>query len=103
MSIEISDPTWYVAVQKSGSRFYAFVCAGGESYRTYKDTAKKHDINVVAEEFGVDDNTINRLEGFDEEDRRVEGEPPLKVLMDRLNCERELNPQSELLDLCRVS
>jgi len=103
MSIEISDPTWYVAVQEIGNRFYAFVGACGESYREYRTIAKKHGINVVAEEFGVDDNTINRLEGFDEEDRRVEGEPPLKVLMDRLNCERELNPQSELLDLCRVS
>jgi len=103
MSIETTDSTWYVAIQKFGNHFYAFVGAGGQSYRGYKDIANKHCINVVAEEFGVDDTTINRLEGFDENDRRVEGDPPLKVLTDRLNCERGLNPQAELSDLCRVS
>jgi len=97
----VDDNTWYVAIQKMGDRFYSFIGAGGESYRDYKSHALRHGIEVVAEQFGVDDNTINRVTGFDGEGRRVQGDSLLTRFVKRISSGEDLEVQEELSKLCQ--
>ncbi len=99
----VKDNTWYVAIVRgvnAASSANSFVAAGGENYRDYASHAKKYGMEIVAEMFGVDDQTVNRLTGFDENGRRVSEGGPLKDLVDKMNLGEQVCPQEELERLC---
>ncbi|MDD5193563.1 MAG: hypothetical protein PHF67_03165 [Candidatus Nanoarchaeia archaeon] len=98
----ISDETWYVAIAKFfASDYYSLIGAGGENYRGFKKIALPHGIEIVAEQFGVDDSQVNRITGFDENGKRTQ-KNPLGELVDRLNRGEQLNAQKELTAICFV-
>jgi hypothetical protein len=99
------DNTWYVAIQRFfGNTHYSFIGAGSESYRNFRPIAVKHQIEIVAERFGVSDLVVNRLTGFDGTDREVTSpeNSPLALLVQRLNQGEQLNSQEALDELCSV-
>lgn len=96
------DETWYVAIVRGAGGANSFIAAGGESYRDYAKYARKYGMGIIAERFGVDDATVNRLTGFDENGKRVSEGGVLKDLVDRINSEKQLNAQEELDKLCDI-
>ena len=100
------DNTWYVAithmVDLDGKRvggFSSFEGAGSSCYRDFKYVAKRNGVKIIAEQFDVDGRTINRLTGFDEQNRRT-NRFPLAELVRRLNSGEQLNTQEELAKMC---
>jgi len=93
------DNTRYIAITKFGNEYYSFVAAGSECYRNYAERAKKWGIEVVAEQFSISDEIINKLDGFDENLLQT-GKRPLRDLIDRLNEGKESNPKEALGRLC---
>ncbi len=100
------DNTWYVAVThmvnlegKGVGDFYSFIGTGSRYYRSFKGLAERNGIRIVAEQFDVDDRTINILTGFDKQKRRT-NKLPLAELVTRLNSGEQLNAQEELTKIC---
>lgn len=95
------DNTWYVGIFiGAGNEYYSFTGAGGRSYKNFKAHTKRHGINIVAEQFEIDDVVINHLTGFCP-DGRKNGRELLSELVNRLNAGESLDPQKELEKLCK--
>lgn len=97
-SIKTQDSTWYVAIIRMGKTFYPFIAAGGEAYRDYAQSAKRHGMEVVAEQFKVSNTRVNRLTGFDAIGKKT-GMAPLSDFVDRFNSNYS-SVQLELEKLC---
>ena len=95
--------TWYVAITKlaGGNRHSSFLAVGSKCYRAYKEVAGKNGVNVVAEQFDVDDETVDRIGGFDS--CSGTGKIPLRDLVLRADTESGLDIQKALADLCKSS
>ncbi len=91
--------TWYVAIKEYYGLFSSFIAAGGDGYRNYKGIAEKCGFKILAEEFGISDNTINRLTGFDENGKRTQRKF-LAELVFRLEKGEKFDVQKELSALC---
>jgi len=92
---------WYVAIMKSGGRYNAFTGAGSKFYRNWKKNAVRYRLEVMAERFGVSDEIVNHLDGWDSEGRhKLLGYAPLRSLVDRLNSGERLDIQKALDRLC---
>jgi len=99
-----NEGDWYIAIMRGISGIYSgFIAAGSESYRDWKALAQKRGMQVVAEQFGIKDMTLNRVTGFDEQGRRVDEEGDLGKLAKRLQEGEKIDPQVELDRLCAVA
>lgn len=97
------DNTWYVAISRMNNEFYSFICAGSKYYENFKTLAEKHGVHIVAEQFDVDDATMNGISGFDKDGKRIEGDSLLIDLTKRLSNGEKLDVQEELSNLCLTS
>lgn len=97
----VKDNTWYIAIQEGfGKLYYSFVGVGSESYSNFSEITARHGIKIVAERFEVNDETINKLSGFSEQGKRIEGDSLLIQLVKRLEAGEKLDVQAELDKLC---
>jgi hypothetical protein len=96
------DNTWYVAITKFAGMYSSFTGAGSNSYNKYAEIAKESGMMVVAEQFDVSDEAINRIDGFDENHQRVR-ESQLKIIIDRLNSGENVDVSVELGKICNSS
>jgi len=97
----MEDNTWYIAIMKVYV-YVPFVAAGSETYRDWKEMAEKYGMKVVAELFGVTDQQVNRMTGFDEKGNKTD-KTPLKDLADRLERGERFDVQSALQQLCQAA
>lgn len=94
------DNTWYVNISGiAPGHYYSFTGACGESYRGFVEIARSHGFDVLAEQFGISDGTMNRITGFDRNNQRT-GRNPLKELVDRINRNEVPDVQEALSKLC---
>ena len=97
------DETWYVAIMKMPSNWYdALVAVGSSFYRSFSNIAKRNGVEIVAEQFDVTDEQINRIEGFNENERKVR-ESSLTALVTRLNAGEQLDAKQELAKLVKAA
>lgn len=101
--MEKIDNSWYVAIERflgGNNRYYAFICAGGDSYRDYRElVVKNNGINIIAEQFKVSDDVLNKLNGLDKNGKKTLPNF-LFQLIQRLNAGENIDAQQELSDLC---
>jgi len=92
------DNTWYVAITEFAGRYSSFIGAGSNFYKDYAKLGKELGIIVVAEQFNVSDETINRIDGF--ENHQKVRESQLKIITDRLNSGESVDSIVELSKIC---
>lgn len=93
------DNSWYINITRTGPYFYSFVAIGSCFYKDYKRHAEESGLPVVAEQFDVSVEIINRIHGFDESGRRTK-ENLLFKLVSKLNSGEEIDVQKELTRIC---
>lgn len=96
------DNTWYVAITQFGSFYSACVGAGGKSYEHFKEIVKKQGIDVIAEQFGVTSEVINRISDGIVDGKRIKN-IPLNVLVERLRAGENFDVQKALVELCSAA
>ncbi len=97
----VEDNTWYVAITEFSRRYYSLVAAGSKSYLDFAEEHfnKAGGSKIIAEQFNISPEAIDKITGFDESGRPTK-EIPLKNLVDKLNNGEELDVQKELSKLC---
>lgn len=96
------DNTWYIAITGFGGHYYSLVAAGSKSYGGFAELFNKAGgSKIVAEQFDVSDEVVNRITGFDKSNKPTK-EKPLRDLVDRLNNGEVSNVQKALSKLCAV-
>lgn len=99
--VEGIDETWYIAIMKMGGRHFPFTGAGSSYYRNFSHFARRSGVEILAEAFDVTDETIDRIQGF--EDGKGVYESRLTALTERLNSCQEIDAQKELRELIKAA
>lgn len=98
--METEDRNWYVAITEFfGKVHYSLIGAGASSYKNFSQVAEQSGIKIVAERFDVNDKTVNRITGFDENGNKT-NRLPLKELITQINLGKITDPQKALDEIC---